>query len=259
MQKLFILIAFSWSASFAQPASYSTSNAHSHNDYNQTAPLYTAHQAQFGSVEVDVFLDKDELLVAHTAKDLAQHRTLEDLYLKPLQAFMQRNNGHVYTDTARKLQLMIDIKTDAAATLNKLIALLQKYPQLTRSKSLRILISGNKPDPSTYTSYPSYIWFDGLLSVQYSKEALSRIAMLGDNFLNYSRWKGEGNAPPKDWAKVKAAIIRAHALKKPVRFWNTPDFIDAWEQLISLGVDYINTDSIRSLASFLKQKQLAKN
>ena len=259
MQKLFILIAFSWSASFAQPASYTTSNAHSHNDYNQTAPLLTAYYAQFGSIEVDVFLDKNELIVAHTAKDLEQHRTLEDLYLKPLQAFMQSNNGHVYVDSTRKLQLMIDIKTDAAATLNKLIALLQKYSQLTKSKSLRILISGNKPDPSTYTSYPSYIWFDGLLSVQYSKEALSRIAMLGDNFLNYSRWKGEGNAPAKDWAKLQSAVIRAHVMKKPVRFWNTPDFMDAWEQLIALGVDYINTDSIRSLASFLKQKQLAKN
>ena len=86
---------------------------------------------------------------------------------------------------------------------------------------------------------------------------MSRIAMLGENFLNYSKWKGEGNAPSKDWAKLKSAVIRAHALKKKIRFWNTPDFMDAWQQLTELGVDYINTDSIRSLASFLKT--FAKN
>jgi hypothetical protein len=259
MQKCLFLVAFSWwvTCSFAQPANYSTANAHSHNDYKQTAPLYSAYYAQFGSIEVDIFLEKEELLVAHTKEDLPQHRTLEDLYLKPLQAFIQNNQGKVYADSSRKMQIMLDIKTDAPSTLNKLIVLLQKYPQITKNKSLRIVVTGNRPDPSTYTTYPSYIWFDGLLSEQYTKEALTRIALLQDNFLNYSKWKGEGNPPAKDWAKVRSVVIRAHGLRKPVRFWNTPDFMDAWEHLTELGVDYINTDSIRSLASFLKS--LAKN
>ena len=58
--------------------------------------------------------------------------------------------------------------------------------------------------------------------------------------------------PEKDWAKVKSAVIRAHKHNKKVRFWNTPDFMDVWLQLTELGVDYINTDSPRSLAEFLK-------
>lgn len=257
MHKLLFLVALSWSAALAQPANYSTANAHSHNDYKQTAPFFSAYYAQFGSMEVDVFLEKDDILAAHTKADLVQHRTLEDLYLKPLQAFIQNNHGYVYADSTRKLLMMLDIKTDAPSTLNKLIVLLQKYPQLVKSKSLTIVITGNTPDPSTFSSYPSYIWFTGLLSEQYSKEAMARIAILQDNFLNYSKWKGEGHPPAKDWAKVRSAVIRAHALKKPVRFWNTPDFMDAWGHLTELGVDYINTDSIRSLASFLKS--LAKN
>jgi hypothetical protein len=253
MKKLLFLIGFSYTATFAQPASYTTANAHSHNDYEQTMPFHSAYNAQFGSIEVDIFFEKDDILVAHFAKDLEQNtRTLEDLYLKPLQAAITTNKGYVYPDTSRKLQLMLDIKTDASSTLNKLLTLLQKYPALTHSPSLTFLISGNKPDPTTYATYPKYIWFDGLLSQKYSKEALARIAMLSDNFLNYSRWRGNGQAPPKDWEKVQKAVARAHQLGKTVRFWNTPDYMDVWQQLTQLGVDFINTDSIRSLASFLK-------
>jgi glycerophosphoryl diester phosphodiesterase len=254
MRNLLFFIFFAYTTSFAQPASYTTANAHSHNDYQQTSPFHSAYNLQFGSIEVDVFLDNNELLVAHTAHDLPQHRTLEDLYLKPLQGYIQQNKGYAYADTSRKLQLMIDVKTEAVATLNKIIDVLMKYPELTKCKSLIILISGNKPEPSSYISYPSFIWFDGLLTVHYSKEALKRVAMLSDNFISYSTWKGNGKAPEKDMAALKKAVEKGHALKKTVRFWNVPDYLDTWQQLMEIGVDYINTDSIKALAQFLKQK-----
>ncbi|MBE7174721.1 MAG: alkaline phosphatase [Williamsia sp.] len=46
-------------------------------------------------------------------------------------------------------------------------------------------------------------------------------------------------------------INKAHDLHKPVRFWGAPDVVNAWYQLMKLGVDYINTDHIPALASFL--------
>jgi alkaline phosphatase len=253
MQKLLYCLLFLYTGSFAQPVVYSTANAHSHNDYEQPVPLYTAYYSGFGSIEVDIFLANDSLLVAHTPKDLYKYRTLENLYLKPLQAFIENNNGFVYADTSRKLQLMIDVKTEAVSTLNKLIALLQNYPALIRTRSLQIVISGNRPDPYSFTTYPSCIWFDGILSSQYSKDALSRIAMMSDDLKKYTRWNGNGHIPSNDLRKIQSAVERAHQLKKPVRFWGAPDFMDAWYQLIQLRVDYLNTDSIKALSAFLKQ------
>src|SRR5687767_9634482 len=103
---LFLAAAFSYSAAFAQPKHYSTNNAHSHNDYQQVAPLFSAYNLQFGSVEADVMLSNDELLVAHTERDIPQHRTLEELYLKPIQGYLQTNKGYPYADTSRSLILM---------------------------------------------------------------------------------------------------------------------------------------------------------
>jgi alkaline phosphatase len=253
MQKFLLFITFWCSAAIGQPAFYTTANGHSHNDYEQPRPLYTAYYAGFGSIEADIYLRNDTLLVAHTLHDLPKARTLDDLYLRPLQTFIQTNKGYIYADTSRKLQFMIDIKTDAKSTLNRLIAILEKYPLLINNPSLRIVISGARPDPDEFTSYPSYIWFDGVLSVNYSKAALSRIVMMSDDFKKYTRWSGNEAIRGEELKKLKEAVEWAHNLQKPVRFWGAPDFMDAWLQLVQLQVDYINTDSIKALSAFLKQ------
>jgi alkaline phosphatase len=253
MQKFFFFITFWCSAAIGQPVIYTTANAHSHNDYEQPVPLYTAYYAGFGSIEADVFLRNDSLLVAHTLRDLPKARTLDDLYLRPLQAIIQNNKGYVYADTSRKLQLMIDIKTDAISTLNRLIAVLQHYPMLTHNPSLKIVISGSRPDPGSWASYPSFIWFDGVLGMHYSKEALKRIVMMSDDFKKYTRWNGDEALPASDRKKLEQAVAWAHALQKPVRFWGAPDFMDAWQQFVHLNADYINTDSIKALSAFLQQ------
>src|SRR3954447_10815996 len=95
---------------------YTVLNAHSHNDYEQARPFYAAYEAGFGSIEADIFLVNNELLVAHEQKELPMHRTLDSLYLQPLQSALQKNNGYPYKDSTRPLQLLIDIKTDSITT-----------------------------------------------------------------------------------------------------------------------------------------------
>jgi len=124
---------------------------------------------------------------------------------------------------------------------------------LTQASSLRIVISGSRPDPSTWLNWPSYIWFDGVLSMQYSKNTMARIAMLSDDLKKYTKWDGSNHLPGKEKSKLQTEIDRAHQLRKPVRFWGAPDFMDAWQEFIQMKVDYINTDSIKALSAFLKE------
>ena len=57
---------------------------------------------------------------------------------------------------------------------------------------------------------------------------------------------------------LDSLIEKAHRSGKKIRFWNAPDFPNAWYQLIHAGVDYINTDHIRQLSAFLRNLQLKK-
>src|SRR5688500_17031892 len=152
---------------FAQPRVYTTATTPFHNDYEKPVPFYELYTHQFGSLEADIFLvnGSDELYVAHTRSDLNNNkrRTIDSLYILPLLNCIRKNKGSVYADPTRKLQLLIDIKTEAVPTLERLIAILQKYPELTNASGLQIVISGNRPTADSFHFYPDFIRFDGVL------------------------------------------------------------------------------------------------
>lgn len=248
-----IIVLLATSLVMAQPA-YTVANAHSHNDYEQKIPFYTAYNARFGSIEADIFLQNGELIVAHSKEELSLHRTLDSLYLQPLLYTVKQNKGFAYDDTARHLQMMIDIKTEAASTLRTLVQTLQKYPGLISTSSIKWTISGERPSPDSFANYPGFIWFDGNINDNYSAAALSRITMMSGDLADYTHWNGKSNLPQKDEATITALVNKAHNLHKPVRFWGAPDVVNAWYQLMKIGVDYLNTDHIHELASFLNNQ-----
>jgi alkaline phosphatase len=230
---------------FAQPVTYTTANAHSHNDYEKPFPFTAAWNEGFGSVEADLHLINDTLWVAHNKAIPGIDPTFEHAYLQPLQAAIAK-------DKIRQLQLLIDIKTEAVATIDKVIATLRKYPTLINNSSIRFVISGGRPDPAVWNKYPAFIWFDGNLGQVYSKEALSKIGLLSADFHKYTDWNGKGRVPARQLDTIQQLITAAHNLGKPVRFWATPDNINAWYHLMRWKVDYLNTDRTAAMGHFLK-------
>lgn len=217
----------------AQDRKYSMANVHSHNDYEQSNPFYAAYEAGAGSIEADIFLRNGELYVSHDTAGIRADRTLSKMYLEPLKQL----------SPVRKVVLLIDLKTTAEPTLTSLVNLLKQYQSLTTSSNLKIVISGNRPPSAQWTSYPAWIFFDGRPNEDYDEVSLARVGMISDNFKKYT-----------DPKKIKSIIKDAHKLKKPFRFWATPDTPDAWSELMKLKVDYINTDKIADIAQFM-QKQ----
>lgn len=253
MNRLLIAcLLFSCLESYGQQT-YTSANVHSHNDYEQLFPFWAAWRQGFGSIEADVFLDNGELIVAHERTQMKRRWTIDSLYLQPLQQCIRENKGYVFADTSRQLQLLIDIKSEAVSTLNRLVEKLRDYPLLTATSSLKIVISGNRPEASGLASYPDWIWFDGDLQKEYNKDQLDRIEMLSGNFSRYSSWNGKGRLPEKERLVLKELISNAHSLNKKIRFWNSPDIMNSWYSFMELGIDYINTDHIDGITTFLRQ------
>ena len=242
---IFFFMSIAALTSFSQVKPYTQGNAHSHNDYEQRNPFHLAYNEQFGSIEADVHLVGGKLLVGHDNKNLTEQRSLENLYLIPLVQ---------YNDKQRKLQLLIDIKTEAVSTLDALIKILQRYPFITKNPLIKIVVSGNRPEENNYAKYPGYIWFDGRLNKSYTSEQLKKIALLSDNYNNFTAGNGSIPIRPADLERITLAVKKAHDLQKPIRLWASPDFPEAWEALISLGIDYINTDNINGLSDYLTQR-----
>ena len=213
----------------AQKRLYTTGNAHSHNDYVNAVPFYLAYNTGFGSIEADIYLFGNRLLVGHDSADMVKNLSLESLYIRPVDSCIKANRGNIFRDAGRQLILLIDIKNAPAATLDSLIALLRRYPAVTGCKTLRIAITGSRPNPESFTSFPDFIGFDGVLSDSYPAAALSRIVLFSDNLRRYAGWKGDEPLTASDAEKLRAAIKKAHDWQK------TRPFLECTRYTLCLG------------------------
>lgn len=153
----------------------------------------------------------------------------------------------------KKLLLLIDLKTAAEPTLTTFVQVLQQYKTLTDCRELKMVITGNRPDISKFATYPAFIYFDGEITKTYAADALARVALFSHDFRKLTSWSGTTVLSETDQKNIEAAVSKAHAANKPVRFWAAPDMPAAWSLLMKLGVDYINTDKISEIAAYLKK------
>lgn len=221
---------------------------HSHNDYKQSVPFWTAYANGLNSIEIDVFLKNNELFVTHEEDEIIEGRTIENLYLLPFQKAMELNLGEKQT-----IQFLIDIKSEAIDTLEKLVEILEKYPNLTTSKTITFVISGNRPDPNLYLNYPNYILFDHQSLTMVSNTAIwEKIALISLPFSKFSNWNGKGRLTKNDYEIIVNTIKKVHGFNKPLRFWGCPDSKTTWKAFADLGVDFINTDKPYQAKTYLE-------
>ncbi|WP_270087292.1 alkaline phosphatase [Sphingobacterium sp. SYP-B4668] len=235
---------------------------HSHNDYEQDIPLLRAYYAGMESIEADLFLRDDSLYVAHDAKDIMQGRTLDQLYIKPLANLFTRHGQQPFADSTKNLQLVLDFKEDHRILLPKLIALLEPYrfmfdPALNKH-AIRIVISGDMPQPSSFQNYPDYIFFDGRFELEYSDVQLQRIAMMSDNLRNYTKWNGKGVPTREEMAHIEQQAARARLWHKPFRLWGAPESPNTWIILEKMGITWLNTDHPDVLKTYLDDLDAAR-
>lgn len=229
---------------------------HSHNDYSQRVPLYQAYAQEIYSVEIDIFNENGKLLVAHDKKELPTASTIEVLYVEPLVRLFKQNGGKPWANSESKMQLLIDLKTPEESTLPLLVESLKKYPEVFDPEvnpfAARIVISGNKPAPSSFQNYPDFVFFDGEIDLNYTKEQLKRVGIMSASFTDYSQWNGKGSLIAPEKAAVQHVIDKAHSMVKMVRFWGSPDYITAWNTFHAMGVDIINTDRVEECTQFFR-------
>lgn len=241
----------------AQSRIYSSiENVHSHNDYLQNVPFYTAYSARCASIEADIFLVDGELYVAHEAKEIDKNRKLKNLYLEPIKEQMAMNNGAGYPG-GKSFQLLIDLKTNYKETLKVLEQQLLEYRTCfdinKNSSAVRVVVSGSAPSPEEFSNYADFICFDGNPRLTYTSEQTQRVPMMSVPFQALTRWNGLGRMTEEDYDKVKAVVDEAHGGGKTIRFWGCPDTKTAWNTFMKLGVDYLNTDQPAVIHDFLKR------
>lgn len=233
--------------------------AHSHNDYEQARPLLDALDNGFCSVEADVFLRGNDLLVAHTVIDLKPERTLQKLYLDPLRDRIRANKGFVHAAN-QPFYLLIDVKTEAGPTYAALAKVLADYDDILTSarngkattKAVNVVISGNCDRQAITDAKERHCAIDGRPKDLEGKELASLIPWVSASWGSQFSWKGVGPMPDVEREKMQSYVAKAHSQGRKVRFWAAPDNAESWAVQHTAGVDFINTDKLTSLRDFLQ-------
>jgi glycerophosphoryl diester phosphodiesterase len=236
-------------------------NIHSHNNYAQDKPLFNALKNCVKSIEVDVILKENNLFVAHDKEDIRQNVTLQKLYLDPLTEILDNKKSGYYFNY--ELFLLIDFKTEALSTFNKLNEILTNYKKYLSfvdkngnlvQRKIRIIISGNRPDESVLKKDVGFCFLDGRISDIGKGKSSNLYPIISDNWNFVINRIGNPENKRVQKLKLKDLISSIHKENKFVRFWGIHDDPEHWQLQKGLGVDLINTDRVSDLNKFLISK-----
>lgn len=236
-------------------------NAHSHNDYWKEHPLWDALQHGFTSIEIDVHLVKNELVVAHLLPTFTKQSTLQELYLQPLFELYQLHAPKILPQYEQPLQIMIDIKTEGVTTYLHLEKILAAYEEMLtvytknsiQPKAISVIISGNRPIELIASKEKRLVAIDGRLADLGKGYAATLMPMISDRFSKITH--RHLLRLPYTQQNIHRLQYYARIAKqegKTLRFWQTPEDEYTWQTLLNAGVDWINTDEIARLTSFLQ-------
>ena len=198
--------------------------AHSHNDYEQRAPLKDALQAGFASVEADVWWGDGQLPIAHLP--FLSRGGLEELYLGPLQARVDRLRS-VYGD-GEPFYLWMDLKDARPALTDELHGVLSRFPMLTVFTDEAVL-----PGPVVVV-----LTGDEEAKKRYTDGHRLRYACRDSNLLG-------ALDPPADRRWTWYALT----------FDEAPECPETWRLMLAAGVDLIGTDRLAEFRAFLERER----
>ncbi len=245
------------SANAAEPAPLL--HAHAHNDYLHARPLLDALDHGFCSVEADIYLVDGKLLVAHDRNKVQAGRTLQALYLDPLLQRVRQNQGRVFAG-GPQFTLLIDLKTDwtniypvLRATLTNYASMLTTFGEgVIRSNAVTVIVTGNRSREIFAGEPVRFAALDGDLKDIDSDEPAALIPWISSNWSVTFMWRGIGEIPEPEKARLTDLVARTHRHGRQLRFWGAPDKPAFWQVIRQAGVDLVNTDDLAGLEKFLR-------
>ena len=243
---------------------------HFHNDYSQRIPLFQALGSGCISVEADVHLRNSDLLVGHHKSQLHPSKTLQTMYLDPLERIIRARSPDTITGDWRgifelasnqTLVLLVDLKTEGTKTLAMLVSQLQPLRDLGYlthwngtarvMRPLTVVGTGNTPflNENTYRD----VFWDAELSQLVSEQDTdnSFVYNVSNSYYASTQWNKvlSRDAKTKSQSNVALQIERAKERGLLARYWDTPAQPPnmrelVWRRLIQNDVGVLNMDNM---------------
>ena len=246
----------------------------SHRDNQHNIPLMDSIKNNTGNIEFDIHLRNNNLLIGHDEHELKPENTLQSIYLDPISNLIN-NNEFQYT-SKQPINLYLDFKNDGIKSLQLLDKIINEneyknfitnwddYNNIKESNPVNLIITGERDTETILNKYKDnkmirYVSYDGRVT-DINNNAISNeyMPMISDDFAKIFPNCNKDNHytfNDDDKNRLTKYIELCREMKKYLRFWNTPDNIQIWRQMLSCDVNndtiVINTDNLGMFNRFL--------
>ena len=226
---------------------------HAHNDYLRDRPLHDALENGMSSIEIDIILVDDQIIVSHDEDEYDLNNTIEKMYFSPINKILKSKGSSLNRMKSRQIQFLIDLKVGGTEILDRLHKIVEKYPLLYKKRDLskkfcplKIVLSGEVDKEAIIGNRRKYSYFhiDGRCSDLRKKYPSHEVPLISENYSKLLKWDGSGKLKKKEVRKLKRIVRKIQSQGKKVRFWATEDNENLWGHLLDHGVDYISVDDI---------------
>ncbi|THU88188.1 hypothetical protein K435DRAFT_803704 [Dendrothele bispora CBS 962.96] len=272
------MITLFWTSSllFMSSLAAPIQKVHSHNDYLQAVPLFTALDTGVISVEADLWLENGNLFVAHTEGEIDTSKTFDSLYVQPLvKVIDEQTYGDLFTKD-NPLQLLIDFKSDGDDSFDPIVAALgslRSKGYLTTVKDgvytqsfVTAVGTGNTPLDKVLASNPRDLFFDADITsiasnppaagLTWSKEIAPLASADFQDAVGFFNWLAAqiGVVTNDTNTQLKKHIANAHQFDGvKSRFYGTPNQDSVNIAIIKDGSDWINADNLQHAKDLIAQ------
>ncbi|POS73896.1 hypothetical protein DHEL01_v207718 [Diaporthe helianthi] len=254
---------------------------HSHNDYKRRFPLFEALGSGCISVEADVHLKDNDLLVGHSDANLHKDVTLRSLYLDPLQRILEAQN--VANNTTRRgvfnlapnqtLVLLVDFKSsgpEAFAEMDAQLESLRDLDFLTYwngtariNRPLTIVASGNSNFDSVLAlniTHRDIFWdakLENLVAREDNPDNMYKFNQSNSYFAS-TEFRNANFAVSPSYARTHPTQLEQARLRGLLtRYWDTPsdppnERDGVWRFLVDAGVGVLNVDDLGAVRARAK-------
>ena len=117
---------------------------------------------------------------------------------------------------------------------------------------MTVVLTGRKPYKDLCCTREHFVFMDeDFRKVNTDSTAGLLYPLASCKYSHFLKWKGKGELPLTERMRLCAYVSRAHLLGRKVRLWGSPENKMVWRELLSCGVDLINTDKLAELKRFL--------
>jgi hypothetical protein len=118
--------------------------------------------------------------------------------------------------------------------------------------AVTVVLSGHKPYRMLESENTRFAFIDeDLRRVQHDPMSTNIFTMASCKYSKLLSWDGKGPIPVWQERRLRNFVAMAHRLGSKVRLWASPEKKVVWDELLSCGVDLINTDHLSTLRDYL--------